>query len=54
MTVTLNDARSIWKGYLEKAQTLLGIHFAMLEFVRNNSAEQFFEDAKVLKEICKA
>ncbi len=50
----LNEARSIWEGHLEKAKTLLGIHFAMLEFVKNNSVEQFFEDAIVLKEICKA
>ena len=39
-----------WKLYLDAAQCG-GSHFAMLEFVRDNTEEQFASDAKVLTDL---
>jgi len=49
----LNEAGNLWKDYLKKAGTLSGNHFAMLEFVKNDSVEQFLEDSRLLREMCK-
>lgn len=38
-----------WQQYLSKAHTTGRDHFALLEFVKNDSPEQFLEDAATLK-----
>ena len=47
----LIKAKKDWIKYLREVSNLPGTHYAMLEFVKNDDPEQFFEDAKVLKEI---
>lgn len=40
-----------WKQYMDVIKKAEGDRYAMLEFVRDNSIEQFFDDAATLKEI---
>ncbi|MGC9350050.1 MAG: sugar phosphate isomerase/epimerase family protein, partial [Anaerolineae bacterium] len=46
----LAAASDAWRQYLEKVATTNRTHHAMIEFVRDNTPEQFLEDAKTLKE----
>lgn len=49
----LIDNKSNWEGYLKVVAELPGEHYVMLEFVKDDSVEQFLHDAKVLKSIIK-
>ena len=51
---TLEDGREVMTRYLQAAQTYTNAGYAAIEFVKNGTVEQFFEDAKVLKEMLKA
>ncbi len=50
----LVEARDEWLKYLEIVAQVPGDHFAMLEFVKGDNKEQFYNDAVVLKEIIKS
>ena len=45
----LVEGKDQWKQYLEMALSTREKHFAMLEFVKDDSVAQYVEDAKVLK-----
>lgn len=45
----LSEGCEEWKLYLEKAARISGQHYILMEFVKNDSPEQFLEDAAVLK-----
>lgn len=45
----LADGADRWREYFDLAKTTGRDHFALLEFVRDDSAEQFLEDAAVLR-----
>lgn len=47
----LEEGYEIWKGYLEKVLESERNHWAMLEFVRDDSPEMFLRDAAVLKKL---
>ncbi len=51
----LAEAKDTWKMYLEKAQNspVQRDIYAMLEFVKDGTVDQFFEDAEVLKDIAR-
>ncbi len=40
-----------WKQYMDVIKTAEGDRYALLEFVRDNSIEQFFDDADTLKQL---
>jgi sugar phosphate isomerase/epimerase len=46
----LADGAEAWQQYFEKIATADRIHYAMIEFVRDDAPEQFLEDAETLKE----
>ena len=45
----LREGQQEWKEYLKLFRE--GEHFALLEFVADDSTDQFFEDAEILKEL---
>ena len=47
----LQDAKEDWVKYLQIAKNFNDEVYAMLEFVKGDKLEQFYEDAAVLKEI---
>ncbi len=47
----LSEGKERWKKYLEVVSSTKEKHFAMLEFVKDDSVAQYVEDAKVLKEL---
>ncbi len=47
----LLDGTSDWKAYLEPIRALEGDRYVILEFVKDNSPEQFLEDASVLRSL---
>ncbi|NLB42817.1 MAG: sugar phosphate isomerase/epimerase, partial [Clostridiales bacterium] len=40
-----------WRGYLDEISKVPGDRYIMLEFVKNDSPEQFIEDADTLKKL---
>lgn len=46
----LEDGSKEWSQYLELINSILEIRYALIEFVKNDSEEQFLQDAKVLKQ----
>lgn len=48
----LKEGINDWNQYLSCLSENKGERFILLEFVKDDSEEQFFEDATVLKEIC--
>lgn len=50
----LSKGREDWLQYLKVASEISGLHYAMLEFVRDDQPEQFLEDAKVLNKIVRS
>lgn len=48
---TLEDGREVMSRYLQAVKTYGNAGYAAIEFVKDGTVEQFFEDAKVLKEI---
>ena len=49
----LEDGREEWESYIALAETTGKVTAAMLEFIKDDSLEQFQADAKVLKELTK-
>ena len=47
----LRSGERQWRAYLVHAASLSGDRYALLEFVLNDSVEQFMEDAKTLREL---
>jgi 3-dehydroshikimate dehydratase len=47
----LSEGVDIWRKYIQAVDDIGGEHYAMIEFVANNSQQQFFEDAKALTRI---
>lgn len=47
----LIEGKHRWLQYFEELKKLSGEHYAMIEFVRNDSLSQFYDDAKTLREI---
>lgn len=47
----LSEARDEWKGYFETVTETGRDHVALLEFAKDNSVEQFQDDARVLLEL---
>lgn len=47
----LCDGVEVWHNYMGVVDDIGGEHFAMIEFVAGNSQQQFFEDAKALRQI---
>lgn len=45
----LKDGKDYWQQYLKAVDDK--VHYALLEFVKNDSAEQFEKDAIVLKHL---
>ena len=41
-----------WSKYMDIVREIPGDRFFMLEFVKGNSPDQFFEDAEALRSIC--
>jgi sugar phosphate isomerase/epimerase len=50
----LLDGTKNWQAYLAPVQKLEGDRYVILEFVKDDSPEQFIEDAKVLKALLAA
>lgn len=51
LRLPLADGRDSWMRFLGLAHRSPGDHFAMLEFVRDDSPEAFVEDARTLREM---
>ena len=51
--LALSQGKESWSGYLEEISKIPGKRFAMLEFVKNGTIEQFKEDALVLNNLVK-
>ncbi len=49
----LLKGKDMWRQCMAKVSKLNGNHYALLEFVRNNSPDQFLNDAKTLKRLIK-
>ncbi|HBN84294.1 MAG TPA: sugar phosphate isomerase/epimerase [Clostridiales bacterium] len=49
--MALQDGVDGWIRLADKIATVPGDRYAMIEFVKNDTEEQFYEDAKALKEI---
>ena len=47
----LEDGISIWTEYMETIKKVDGDRYSMIEFVRNDTSEQFLKDAETLKKI---
>jgi len=47
--LALEDGADEWKEYMEIIKSVEGSRFAMVEFVRDNSPQQFINDANCLK-----
>lgn len=47
----LSDGIEPWRIYIEALQALEGDRYLLMEFVKDGQAEQFLEDAEVLKEL---
>lgn len=47
----LEHACGKWRAYFDKASAAAGAHAAILEFVKDDSPEQFLEDAETLKRL---
>lgn len=47
----LEDGTDEWKEYMEIIKSVEGSRYAMIEFVRDNSPQQFIDDANCLKKI---
>jgi sugar phosphate isomerase/epimerase len=45
----LLDGTAVWQAYLKPIQALAGDRFVILEFVKDDTAEQLLEDAQVLR-----
>jgi 3-dehydroshikimate dehydratase len=54
LRLPLNEARVIWLQYLNIVKKTGNDHVAMLEFVKDDSVEQFKEDAQTLVDFCKS
>jgi len=48
----LDEGIPEWLRYMQIVRTLPGDRYALLEFVHDNSAAQFLQDARALKTIC--
>lgn len=53
LRATLADGQEEWTDYLEIIKKLEGEHFCMIEFVKNDNPQQFFEDASTLNKLLK-
>ncbi len=51
--LALRQGKESWSGYLEEISKIPGKRFALLEFVKNGTIEQFKEDALVLNDLVK-
>ncbi|MGZ0655599.1 sugar phosphate isomerase/epimerase family protein [Coraliomargarita sp. W4R53] len=49
--LSLLDGATTWQAYLKPIQQLEGDRYVILEFVKDNSTEQFLEDAQVLRSL---
>ncbi|MFA7230585.1 MAG: TIM barrel protein [Victivallaceae bacterium] len=47
----LAEGTAEWAEYLKLAASVKGTHYALLEFFRDDSGEQFYEDAATLKKL---
>lgn len=45
----LAEGEKAWRSYLQQAACCPGLHYATIEFVQNDSPEQFLQDAEALR-----
>jgi 3-dehydroshikimate dehydratase len=48
----LADGIADWTEYMGMVREIGGLHYAMLEFVKDNEPQQFLQDAEILKRLC--